>query len=80
MDASLFLFLQLFDKKRRHQWDGAEEQLTQGVWVCWFGQVSETGESWTESHRGSSAFKKILQLCTGPSWTDTQSEEAQLFS
>lgn len=35
MDASHLLFLQLFDKKkRRHEWDGAEEQLTQGLRVC----------------------------------------------
>lgn len=39
-----FLFLQLFDNKEKSVWDRAEEQLTQGLWVCWLGQVSETGE------------------------------------
>lgn len=35
-----------------------------------------------KSHWGSSAFKKneILQSCTDQSWTDTHSDEAQLFS
>lgn len=29
-----FFFFNYLTKKRRHQWDGAEEQLTQGLWVC----------------------------------------------
>lgn len=72
-DASLFLFLQLFDKKKTTSVGRSRRAADSGfVGVCWFGRVSEAGERWTKSHRGSSAFKKTPQSCTGPSWTDTQ--------
>lgn len=79
-----FLFLQLFDKKkkRRHQW----EQKSSWLRVCGcVGSVEQVkpvrdGQKATEAHL---LFKKrkneTPQSCTDPSWTDAQSEEAQLF-
>lgn len=60
MDASLFLFLQLFDRK--DDISGTEEQLTQGLWVCWFSQVRETDERRTKSHRGSGLYYEARLL------------------
>lgn len=61
MDASHFLFLTFFDK-RWHQWDRAEERLIRDLWVCWFGQVNDAGESWTKS---TEAY-----LLLGSGWTE----------
>lgn len=44
-----FSFPYIFFNKRWHQWDRAEEQLIRDLWVCWFGQVNDAGESWTKS-------------------------------
>ena len=42
-----FFFLNYLTKKDDIS---GREQLTQGLWVCWFGQVREAGERWTKSH------------------------------
>lgn len=77
MDASLFPFLHLVDKKRWQSREAADSGFV-GVLV-WSSKWNRC--EMEKSHWGSSAFKnEILQSCTDQSWTDTHWDEAQLFS
>lgn len=42
--------------------DGTKEQLTQGLWVCWFGGGIESSARWTKCHRGLSASRMRLLM------------------
>lgn len=43
-------------------------------------KLERDGQKATEAHLLFKKQNEILQSCTDPSWTDAQSEEAQLFS
>lgn len=66
MDALLFPFFFFFSlnwQKRWHRRDGAEK-LTQGLWVCWFGQVSETGARWGKKAAEACLLLRLMRYCS----------------
>lgn len=51
--------------------NGTQEQLTQGLWVCWLGGVSKSSTRWTKGRWGSSASRTRLRSCTDRSQADS---------